>query len=165
MAADPSGLTSRVSNSIHEFASLYTPGMQPTVRSRRKVYGQLMEHARRQPHRECCGILAGQDGLITRAFPTKNVAVDPVRNYEISPKEIVRLLGKFREQRLELLGIYHSHPNWLDTNEPSPKDIAFACYSEAVYFIVTPRPYASAPIRAFAIRNGRAMELEIQVLP
>jgi len=149
----------------HEFASLYTPGMKRAVRSRRKVYGQLLKHARRQPHRECCGILAGQDGLITQAFPAKNVAADPVRNYEIAPKEIVRLMRELRKRRLEFLGIYHSHPNWLDTNEPSPKDIALAYYSEAIYFIVTPRPYATTPIRAFSIRDERAMELEIQVLP
>jgi len=65
---------------------------------------------------------------------------------------------------VEFLGFYHSHPNWLDTNEPSPQDIALAYYSEAIYFIVTPRPYATTPIRAFSIRDGRAMELEIQVL-
>src|SRR5690242_1238915 len=112
--------------------------MKRAVRSRRRVYGQLLEHARRQPHRECCGILAGQDGLITQAFPAHNVAADPVRNYEIAAKEIVRLMVEFRERRLEFLGMYHSHPNWLDTNEPSPKDIALAYYSEAIYFIVTP---------------------------
>jgi proteasome lid subunit RPN8/RPN11 len=146
-------------------ASLYTPEVKPAVRSRRKVYGQLLKHARRQPHRECCGILAGQSGLITQAFPAKNVAVDPVRNYEIAPKEIVRLMEELRKRRLEFLGIYHSHPHWLDTNEPSPKDIALAHYSEVIYFIVTPRPYATAPIRAFSIRDRCAMELEIQVLP
>lgn len=155
----------RVSHSIHEFALSYTPEMKRAVRSRRKVYGQLLKHARRQPHRECCGILAGQDGLITQAFPAKNVAADPVRNYEIAPKEIVRLMEELRKRRLEFLGIYHSHPNWLDTNEPSPKDIALAHYSEAIYFIVTPRPYATTPIRAFSIRDRCAMELEIQVLP
>ena len=82
-----------------------------------------------------------------------------------APKEIVRLMRELRKRRLRFLGIYHSHPNWMDTNEPSPKDIALAYYSEAIYFIVTPRPYATTPIRAFSIRDGRAMELEIQVLP
>ena len=139
--------------------------MKRVVRSRRKVYGQLVQHARRQPHRECCGILAGQEGLITQAFPAKNVAADPARNYEIPPREIVRLLGELRKRRLEFLGIYLSHPHWLDTNEPSPKDIARAYYSEQIDFIVTPRPSATSPIRAFSIANGRAMELEIQVLP
>ena len=74
-------------------------------------------------------------------------------------------MWELRKRRLEFLGIYHSHPHWLDTNEPSPKDIALADYSKAIYFIVTPRPYATTPIRAFSIRDGRAMELEIQVLP
>src|SRR5579872_4080570 len=135
--------------------------MKRAIRSRRKVYGQLLWHARRQPHRECCGILAGQHGVISQALPAKNVAADPVRNYEIAPKEIVRLIGNLRERRLEFLGIYHSHPNWMDANEPSPKDIALAYSAEAIYFIVTPRPYTTTPVRAFSIRGGRAMELEI----
>jgi len=139
--------------------------MKRAVRSRRKVYGQLLKHARRQPHRECCGILAGQDRLITQAFPAKNVAADPVWNYEIAPKEMVRLMGELRKRRLKFLGIYHSHPHWLDVNEPSPKDIALACYFEAIHFIVTPRLYATTPIRAFSIQDGGATELEIQVLP
>jgi proteasome lid subunit RPN8/RPN11 len=139
--------------------------MKRAVRSRRKVFGQLLEHARRQPHRECCGILAGQDDVITRAFPAKNVAADPVRNYVIAPKEIVRLTRECRERKLEFLGIYHSHPYWLDVNEPSSKDIALAHDSDAIHFIVTPRPYATTPVRAFSIQDGRATELEIQLLP
>lgn len=139
--------------------------MKSAVQSRRKVYGQLLKHARHQAHKECCGILGGQDGLITQAFPAKNVAADPVRNCEIAPSEIVQLIAELRKRRLKFLGIYHSHPNWMDTNEPSPKDIALAYHSEAIYFIVTPRPYATTPIRAFSIRNGHSMELEIQVLP
>jgi proteasome lid subunit RPN8/RPN11 len=75
------------------------------------------------------------------------------------------MMGELRRRLLEFLGIYHSHPNWRDTNEPSPKDLALAHIAEAICFIVTPRPYATTPIRAFSIRGGRAMELEIQVLP
>ncbi len=139
--------------------------MKRAIRSRRKVFGHLLEHARRQPHRECCGILAGQNHVITRVFPAKNVAIDPVRNYAITHTEIVRLMAECRERRLEFLGIYHSHPHWLDANEPSQKDIELASYSEAIHFIVTPRPYATAPVRAFSIQDGCVTELEIQVLP
>jgi proteasome lid subunit RPN8/RPN11 len=139
--------------------------MHRAVRSRRKVFGQLLAHARRQPHRECCGILAGQDDVITRAFPAKNVAADPVRYYVIAPRDLARVMGELRERRLEFLGIYHSHPHWMDANEPSPNDIALACLSEAIHFIVSPRPYVTTPVRAFSIRDGRATELEIQILP
>jgi len=139
--------------------------MKRAIQSRRKVYGQLLKHARKQPHRECCGILAGRDGLITQAFAAKNVAADPIRNYHIAPKEFARLTDALRARRLEFLGIYHSHPHWMDVNEPSATDIALAGHFDAIHFIVTPRPYASVPIRAFSIRDGRPMELEIQLLP
>ena len=139
--------------------------MSRAVRSRRKVFGQVLQHARRHPHRECCGILAGQDDVITRAFPAKNIAADPVRNYVIASNEIVHLMRELRERRLDFLGIYHSHPHWLDANEPSPKDIALAHYSEAIYFIVTPRPYSPMPVRAFSIQSQRVTELEIQIVP
>ncbi len=72
---------------------------------------------------------------------------------------------ELRTRRLEFLGIYHSHPHWMDMNEPPPKDIALAHSSEAIHFIVTPRPYASTPIRAFSIRDRRAPEFEVQLLP
>jgi len=137
----------------------HPPAIKRAVQSRRKVFGQLLEHARRQPHRECCGILAGQDDIITRAFPAKNDAADPIRNYVITPREIVRVMAEFRERRLEFLGIYHSHPHWLDANEPSPKDIGLAHYSEVIHFIVTPRPYATTPVRAFSIQDRRVTEL------
>jgi proteasome lid subunit RPN8/RPN11 len=136
--------------------------MEKSVRARRKVLGQLLAHARKNPHRECCGLLAGRDGLITLAFPAKNVASDPARNYEIAPAEIVRLLREFRERKLGFLGIYHSHPN--GENAPSTKDIKLAYYSEASYFIISPRPYAATPVRAFSIRNGQADELEIEIV-
>jgi proteasome lid subunit RPN8/RPN11 len=109
--------------------------------------------------------MAGQDGLITQVFPAKNGAADPVWNYAIAPSEMARLMAEIRQRRLDFLGIYHSHPHWLDINEPSPKDIAWAGLSEAIHFIVTPRPYATTPIRAFSICAGRATELEIQTLP
>ncbi len=38
-------------------------------------------------------------------------------------------------------------------------------YSEAICFIVTPRPYATTPVRACSIQDGHVTELEIQFLP
>lgn len=136
--------------------------MAQLLQTRRSVLGQLLEHARRQPNQECCGLLAGSDGVITEAFRARNAAKDPKRNYEIAPVEIVRLLREFRERKLRFLGIYHSHPN--GENVPSPKDIELAYYSEAAYFIVTPRPYAEKPIRAFSIRAGQVEEIEIETV-
>lgn len=136
--------------------------MKPALRTRRTVLGQVLEHSRRHATRECCGLLAGRDGVVTHAFPAENVASEPAKSYEIAPKEIIRLMREFRERRLGFLGIYHSHPN--GENEPSSRDIELAYYSEAIYLIVSPRPYREKPIRAFSIRDRRVSELTIEVL-
>jgi proteasome lid subunit RPN8/RPN11 len=126
------------------------------------VLSEIAERGRREPGQECCGLLAGRDGVITHAFPAENVARDPATNYEIAPSEIFRMMREFRAARLEFLGIYHSHPN--GENQPSARDIELAYYSEEVYFIVSPRPDAAKPVRAFSIRDGRATELTIEIV-
>jgi proteasome lid subunit RPN8/RPN11 len=117
---------------------------------------------RQEPDRECCGLLAGQGGIITHVFPAENVASDPARNYEIAPSEIIRLMREFRAAGLEFLGIYHSHPD--GENQPSSRDLELAYYSEEAYFIVSPRPDAPKPVRAFSIRDRRATELKIEIV-
>jgi proteasome lid subunit RPN8/RPN11 len=135
--------------------------MNARIRVSSDVCDTLLERGRREPARECCGLLAGRDGVITRVFPAVNVAADPAQGYEIAPKEIVGMMREFRAQSLEFLGIYHSHPN--GKNEPSARDIGLAYYSEAIYFILSPLADAAKPVRAFSIRDGRVMELEIDI--
>ena len=121
----------------------------------------MLAHARRDPSVECCGLLAGRNGSITRIFPAANEAGSPATSYEIAPKEIFERMREMRADGIEMLGIYHSHPT--GKNEPSPHDISQAYYSEAVYFIISPRGDAEKPLRAFSIRDGRVAELEIQI--
>ncbi len=135
--------------------------MNPRIRVSIDVCVHLLEHARRAASVECCGLLAGRDGVITHAFPAMNMAADPATGYEIDPRETVRMMREFRERQLEFLGIYHSHPN--GKNEPSARDIELAYYSEATYFIVSPLADTVKPVRAFSIRDGRVTELEIDV--
>lgn len=118
----------------------------------------MLAHARRDPSIECCGLLAGRDGAITKSFPAVNAAANPATLYEIAPKEIFERMREMRAEGIELLGIYHSHPN--GQNQPSQRDIDHAYYSEAAYFILSPRENGK-PVRAFSIRDDRVEELKI----
>jgi len=131
------------------------------IRLARDVAAEILNHARSNPDEECCGLLAGRDSAIHHAFSARNVADRPAVAYEISPKELFRLMREIRAAGLELLGIYHSHPN--SDNLPSLRDIERAYYPDAAYFIISPRADAPQPIRAYSIREGRWAELEIEI--
>jgi proteasome lid subunit RPN8/RPN11 len=134
----------------------------PVIRIRKPALAGLLDFCRSTPNSETCGLLAGSGGVITHAFPSKNVAANPAIGYEIAPKEVFEMMREFRTAGLEFLGIYHSHPK--GDNAPSAHDIGQAYYSEESYFIISPQPDAPQPVRAFSIRDGRATELEIQIV-
>ena len=135
--------------------------MPSAIQIRSEILARLIEHARQEPLKECCGLLAGRSALITEVIPATNAAVDPPRAYEIAPEELFKLIRKIRAAKLELLGIYHSHPS--GENRPSARDIERAFYPAAAYFILSPGADVQPPVRAFSIRDGKITELEIQV--
>ncbi|MGB0034467.1 MAG: M67 family metallopeptidase [Candidatus Acidiferrales bacterium] len=136
--------------------------MPAEVRIRSEALAAISNYAHSDATRECCGLLGGRDGAITRAFPGTNVASNSATSYEITPKELFRLMREIRAANLRLLGIYHSHPT--GENAPSPRDIAEACYPDAIYFIISPRKDAKQPVRAFSIRGSRAAELDVNIV-
>ncbi len=135
--------------------------MENTVRIRREILGRLQAEAQHHPALECCGLLAGRDGVITALYPAENVLTSATR-YEIAPEELFRLFRQMRAAGLELLGIYHSHPT--GENFPSALDIERAYYPDAAYFILSPAPGAPRPVRAFRIGNGQVQELSIEAV-
>ncbi len=110
---------------------------------------------------ECCGLLAGVGGVITRIFPAKNALASPT-GYDVAPQELFQLFRRMREEGLEHLGIYHSHP--ASENVPSPRDIELAAYPTEAYFIISLLPAAPHPVRAFSICDGHVQELEIEIV-
>jgi proteasome lid subunit RPN8/RPN11 len=132
--------------------------MAETVKVRPEILTEMVAHARRVPHIECCGLLAGRDGVITAIFPATN-SLSSATAYEIAPPELFELFRTLRDTELTHLGQYHSH---LSTeNAPSPTDIEQAGYPDQAYFIVSLRADAPKPVRAFSIRDGAVRELEI----
>ncbi|HEX3377636.1 MAG TPA: M67 family metallopeptidase [Candidatus Acidoferrales bacterium] len=134
--------------------------MAGSIRIHAKILDEILNHARREPLTECCGLLAGRDGIIDTILPAKN-AMNSATLYEIAPKELFQLFHEMREQGLTHLGQYHSHLH--TENVPSPTDIAQAGYPNHAYFIATLIPNAPSPLRAFSIRDGKAEEIEISV--
>ncbi len=75
----------------------------------------MMNHARSTYPEECCGFLLGSDSDVRRiqhVLAARNVNQNSRRNrYNIEPMELVRADEEARRSNLNLVGIYHSHPD------------------------------------------------------
>jgi proteasome lid subunit RPN8/RPN11 len=65
---------------------------------------------------ECCGFMFGFESdegfIVTNAVAASNTTkYDRQRNYFISPREYLRAEKEAEEKGMDLLGIFHSHPN------------------------------------------------------
>jgi len=119
----------------------------------------LVAHARRERPRECCGLLIGAGGRVRYAIAMRNAATGTAR-YRLDPRDhiAVRRILRGCSPTLEIIGVYHSHPNGAAL--PSPTDLAAAHYPAWAYVIVGLRD-DRAVVRAFQIRQSRARPLRI----
>lgn len=77
---------------------------------------QLRTHGETAYPHECCGVLLGLDEngerIVTRAVACGNTRTDsPENRYNIDPKDLIRIQLDAREDGLDILGFYHSHPD------------------------------------------------------
>mgnify|MGYP001050391352 FL=1 len=93
----------------------------------------ILAEAARAASEEACGLLLGNDGRVTEARPTENVAQDKARHFEIDP---VALIAAYRAERNggpQLIGFYHSPPS--GPAEPSATDREQAAGDRKVWAI------------------------------
>jgi proteasome lid subunit RPN8/RPN11 len=109
---------------------------------------------------EACGLLAGLNDLATQIYPVTNILHSPVR-YRMDPKEQLQAFQDIDDAGLELLAIYHSHPDGPD--KPSPVDIAEAYYPQSVYLIWS-LATGDWRCRGFKIEKGIASEIPLSIL-
>ena len=76
----------------------------------------MVAHARQTYPNECCGAMLGAiDGdskLVRVALPLQNAfAGAQAARYELRPEDLLAADREARTQKLDLVGIYHSHPD------------------------------------------------------
>ena len=125
----------------------------------------IIAHAREASPQECCGLIGGLiEGKAQTIYRARNVARDPLTNYEAAPEDLFAAQRAMRERGEQLLAIYHSHPRSADP-QPSATDVRLAYYPSAVYLIVGLGD--SEPcLRAFRIdeREGQWARVEYQIM-
>jgi len=111
----------------------------------------IEDHARDAFPEECCGFLFGHPGEPKRmieARRAKNIASeDRARRYVIDPLELLRADDEARMRGLDLIGIYHSHPNHPAVPSEFDRSRATPWYSYLIMSIVDREPGESTAWR------------------
>ena len=129
------------------------------VRVAPEVLHAISAHAGAEAPRECCGLLIGSNGRIDEAVAAVNCAGNPVRRYEIDPRDYIAAIKRCRGTSSSVLGAYHSHPR--SAAEPSPTDVAEA-FGEFLYVIAGPViGDRAASIRAYRLIDGNFRPVEL----
>jgi proteasome lid subunit RPN8/RPN11 len=105
-----------------------------------KHFQQMIDHAKQTYPFECCGLLVGK-------FNTGNereiIEIHGVENrdksrahdrYEIDPGDFYRIDKEASSKGMEIVGVYHSHPDHPDKPSAVDREIASATYS---YIIIS----------------------------
>jgi proteasome lid subunit RPN8/RPN11 len=125
-----------------------------------RLSGGLLEELRREAEQvypaECCGVLAGRGNAtkeVTRLVPVTNRRTDDPHRYLILPDDLRRITADLRQEELEILGFYHSHPD--HPAAPSAFDIehAWPWYS---YLIVRVSGGRAAELASWQLNDDRA---------
>lgn len=78
----------------------------------KEAFDKMMEHLKSTYPEEGCGFLIGKDETVYAILPAENKAKgDKKRSYEISPEDFIKGEKFARDNKLEVLGFYHSHPD------------------------------------------------------
>jgi [CysO sulfur-carrier protein]-S-L-cysteine hydrolase len=125
----------------------------------RKDWQRMRRHASRRLPLEACGLLAGKNGRVVSTLGVPNAERSPVR-FRMEPRAQWRAFQRMEAAGLELVGIYHSHPNGPEA--PSPTDIAEAMYPVAQ--IIWYRADGKWRGGGFRIEGGKVTEISLEFI-
>jgi proteasome lid subunit RPN8/RPN11 len=120
----------------------------------------IRAHAERTYPHECCGALLGHEAAdgarwiaaLHQADNRREDAAAP-RRFLIEPDDYRTIEGAARQQRLDIIGFYHSHPDHPARPSEYDREHAFPWYS---YVIVSVRDGVAGEATSWILDDDRA---------
>jgi proteasome lid subunit RPN8/RPN11 len=86
------------------------------IRIETEPWAQMVAHARQTYPNECCGAMIGstdgEEKTVRVAIPLQNAFEGAqAARYELRPEDLLAADKAARERKMDLIGIYHSHPD------------------------------------------------------
>ena len=92
----------------------------------------LSEYSENQKPNESCALLFGKDNIVQELFLAENIEKSQV-NFTISNKQLIEGYRMAEEKKMEVIGIFHSHPD--SEAYPSNTDKKFMQSNPVVWVI------------------------------
>lgn len=125
------------------------------------IFEQMLEQAKAQAPVEACGILAGSNGRAEKLYKMAN-AEHRCDHFMMEPKQQFEAVKDIRLNSLDMLAIYHSHPQ--TPARPSAEDIRLALTPGVIYVIVSLQGTNGPAVKAFQIEDGTITEVPVKIL-
>lgn len=125
----------------------------------KKQIEEMIAHVNLLAPLEACGLLAGKNQSVEKVLSVANQTQSQVR-YVMDPIEQLKSFEWIEFNKLDLLGIFHSHPAGPEI--VSPTDIAEAYYP--VVYVILSRTENLWRARGFWIEDGKFSEVSLQII-
>jgi proteasome lid subunit RPN8/RPN11 len=123
------------------------------------IFEQMLQHAKNKAPIEACGILAGGGGVVEKLYNLTNVDQSS-DHFMMAPEEQFKVVKDIRSAGLEMLAIYHSHPE--TPARPSAEDIRLAFTPDVIYVIVSLQNIKPA-VKGFLIEDDSVTEVPVKI--
>jgi proteasome lid subunit RPN8/RPN11 len=133
----------------------------------REQVEQIAAHATAAYPGECCGLMIGtfdgDDCCVVELRPSTNATPDPAKRYVIDPLTYLHADCDARQRGMEIVGIYHSHPDADPVPSRTDCDEGWPGY---VYLIAAVRGGQPDAMRAWRFDDAKqAFEVDLVVRP
>jgi [CysO sulfur-carrier protein]-S-L-cysteine hydrolase len=127
----------------------------------RAMVDAVVAHARRDHPDECCGVLAGRDGVPTRVVAMQNAERSPT-GFAFDSGEQLRVWREIDDADEEVLVVYHSHT--ATEAYPSRTDVRWSANTPGCsWLLVSTRDPDEVELRSFRIDGAVVTEEELVV--
>lgn len=123
----------------------------------------IAAHALKSYPKECCGLMLGKFGKseieVKEVVEAGNILGSPVE-FEAEPELVFKVFQKAERRGLELVGIYHSHPDIAAFVSFKDAEVV-KLWSGTAWLILSVGKTRVLERRAYAMENGEVKELTI----
>jgi proteasome lid subunit RPN8/RPN11 len=82
------------------------------IRIEKTAWDTMVSHAEKTFPKECCGVMLGSEGVVREAVTLQNVYTGPQEDFFVmDPQDLQRADAHARQNGMEVLGVFHSHPD------------------------------------------------------